>query len=49
VNQGELTLQAQGDSPGNSSPIMCVAGERAYEIEVEIEKDEHATAGLVLY
>ncbi|MDI9544678.1 MAG: family 43 glycosylhydrolase [Bacteroidota bacterium] len=49
ANQGELTLQAQGDSPGNSSPIMCVAGEHAYEIEVEIEKDEHTTAGLVLY
>ena len=49
VNNKELVLDAKGDSPGTSSPLMCIAGERAYEIEVEIEKDENTTAGLVLY
>ncbi len=49
VKDGVLTLQAKGDSPGTSSPLMCVAGARAYEIEVEIEKTDDASAGLVMY
>lgn len=45
-----ITLTAQGSTPGNSSPLMFVAGEHRYEVEVEIElNDPQATAGLVLY
>ncbi|MBP5765183.1 MAG: family 43 glycosylhydrolase [Bacteroidales bacterium] len=50
VSKGELTLQAQGTAPGNSSPLMFVAGERRYELECEVElNDPEASAGLVLY
>lgn len=49
VEDGVLTLQAQGTCPGDSAPIMFVAGEHAYEFEVEIERDSLAVAGLVLY
>lgn len=49
VENGTLTLNAQGDRPGNSSPIMFIAGNHAYEIEVEIEKDPNTTAGITLY
>lgn len=45
-----ITLTAQGTTPGNSSPLMFVAGEHRYEVEVEIElNDPAANAGLVLY
>ena len=45
-----ITLAAQGTTPGNSSPLMFVAGEHRYEVEVEIElNDPEAAAGLVLY
>ena len=49
IADGVLTLKAQGDSPANSAPFMFVAGDQAYEFEVEIERDPSATAGLVLY
>ena len=46
---GTLVMKAQGDQPGNSSPMMFVAGLHAYEIEVEVELDPNTKAGLVLY
>ena len=46
---GVLTMKAQGDSPGTSSPMMCVAGLHAYQMEVEVEIDPEASAGLLLY
>ncbi len=49
VKDGVLTLRAQGTSPGTSSPIMMVAGNHAYQIEVEIEKVPGTTAGITLY
>jgi len=49
VENGTLIMKAQGDTPGNSSPMMFVAGMRAYEVEVEVEKDPETTAGLLLY
>ncbi|MBQ5639947.1 MAG: family 43 glycosylhydrolase, partial [Bacteroidales bacterium] len=49
IADGVLTLKAQGDSPANSAPFMLVAGDQAYEFEVEIERDPTATAGLVFY
>lgn len=45
-----ITLDAKGTLPGNSSPMMFVAGERRYEIEVEVElSDPETRAGIVLY
>lgn len=49
VNNGALTLKAQGDSPGTSAPLMFVAGTHRYQIEAEIELHGDVTAGLVMY
>lgn len=49
VENNTLTMKAKGTQPGNSSPIMFVAGEHSYEIEAEIELHGDVTAGLVLY
>ena len=45
-----IRLKAKGNMPGNSSPLMFVAGDHRYEIEAEIElSDADTRAGLVLY
>ena len=47
--RGALVLAARGSSPSDTSPLWFVNGDRAYEIEVEIERDAGATAGLLLF
>lgn len=44
-----LVLSAKGTSPADSSPLWFVTGDHAYEIEVEIDADPGATAGLLLF
>jgi xylan 1,4-beta-xylosidase len=44
-----LVLRAQGTSPADCQPLSFVTGDHAYEIEVEIDADERATAGLLLF
>jgi beta-xylosidase len=44
-----LVLKAAGTSPKDTSPLMFVCGDQAYEIEVEVERDETATGGLLLF
>ena len=45
-----IRVLAKGTLPGNSSPLMFVAGDHRYEIEAEIElSDADTRAGLVLY
>jgi PelA/Pel-15E family pectate lyase len=46
---GALVLKANGTSPSDSSPLWFVTGDRAYELEVEIESAAEATAGLLLF
>lgn len=46
---GDLVLKADGTTPKDSSPLQLICGDQAYEIEVEMEKDDNATAGLMLY
>jgi len=46
---GALVLKAKGQTPGDSSPLWFVTGDHAYEIEVEIDTDPTATAGLLLF
>ena len=48
VEDNVLTLKAQGSSPADSAPMMFVAGDQAYEFEVEITRDPGTTAGLVI-
>jgi len=49
VNNGVLTLKAQGATPQESGPMMFVAGTPNYEFSVKMEKDADAVAGLTLY
>jgi beta-xylosidase len=44
-----LVLETKGSSPADSSPLWFVTGDRAYEIEVEIDADSEAVAGLLLF
>lgn len=44
-----LVLKAKGTTPADSSPLWFVTGDYAYEIEVEIDADPGATAGLLLF
>lgn len=46
---GVLHLKASGDAPSNSSPLLFIAGQHDYEVECEIEVDEGARAGIVLF
>lgn len=49
VEDGTLTLRAKGDGPATSTPLWFTAGDRAYEIEVDIDADPGASAGLLLF
>jgi len=44
-----LVLKARGTGPADASPLSFVTGDHAYEIGVEIDADEGATAGLLLF
>jgi beta-xylosidase len=46
---GALVLKATGSSPADSSPLWFVTGDQAYEVEVDIEADPGATAGLLVF
>jgi xylan 1,4-beta-xylosidase len=46
---GELTLQAQGDGPAQSSPLAFIAGDRSYEVIVDIKLEGAVQAGLLLF
>ncbi|MCI0632559.1 MAG: family 43 glycosylhydrolase, partial [Actinobacteria bacterium] len=46
---GALVVEARGTSPADSSPLSFVTGDHAYEIEVSIDRDPGATAGLLLF
>lgn len=46
---GVLHLTATGEAPSSSSPLVMVVGDPAYEIEMEIEIDAGARAGLLLF
>lgn len=44
-----LTLAGQGASPADSSPLLFVAGDRSYDVRVEVELRGAAQAGLLLF
>jgi beta-xylosidase len=47
--KGALVLKASGTSPKDAAPLQCIVGDQAYEIEVEIDRDETAAGGLILF
>jgi beta-xylosidase len=46
---GVLELEAKGDSPSNSSPLTFIAGDHSYQFEVDIDFDEGAQAGAMVF
>lgn len=46
---GALTLAGQGTGPADASPLLFVAGDRSYEVRVEVELDGATQAGLILF
>jgi xylan 1,4-beta-xylosidase len=46
---GELALTGQGSGPADASPLLFVAGDRAYEIIVEVAIEGAVQAGLLLF
>ncbi|WP_111642544.1 family 43 glycosylhydrolase [Marinimicrobium alkaliphilum] len=48
-DQGVLSLEAKGDSPSNTSPLTFVAGDQAYQVDVDIDFDEGAQGGVLLF
>lgn len=49
VADKRLHLTASGTAPVNSSPLLLIAGDQAYEFQCEIEIDPGTTAGLLLF
>ena len=44
-----LELKAKGNSPSNSSPMTFLAGDQAYQFEVDVDLDAEAQAGVLLF
>lgn len=44
-----LVVKATGTSPKDCSPLSFICGDHAYEVQVEVECDERATAGLLVF
>ncbi|MCW3849504.1 family 43 glycosylhydrolase [Sphingomonas sp. LB-2] len=49
LKSGTLRLAGQGSGPADASPLLFVAGDRSYEVTVEIEIDSGAQGGLLLF
>ncbi len=49
IEKGALVLKATGKAPSDSSPLMLIAGDQAYEFECDVEIAPGGTAGLVLF
>lgn len=49
ARKGTLHLKAKGATPADSSPLSFVCGDHAYEVEIDIERDTGARAGLLLF
>lgn len=49
IEGNSLILKAQGKGPSGSSPLALIAGDRSYEISVDIELEGAAEAGLILW
>ena len=49
IRAGALTLAGQGTGPADSSPLLFVAGDRSYEVSLEVEIQGDSTAGLTLF
>jgi xylan 1,4-beta-xylosidase len=48
-DNGTLVLQAKGNEPRDCSPLTCIVGDQAYQLEADLEIDGSARAGLLLF
>lgn len=46
---GVLEITAKGTSPSNTSPLTFIVGDQAYQFEIDMEFDEDAQAGALLF
>ncbi|WP_407353703.1 family 43 glycosylhydrolase [Luteimonas sp. R10] len=46
---GALVLQGKGSVPRDASPLTAIAGDRAYQVEVEMEIEPGAVGGALLF
>ncbi|KTF69493.1 family 43 glycosylhydrolase [Sphingomonas sp. HT-1] len=49
AEDGALVLKARGTAPSDSSPLMLIAGDQAYQFECDVELGAGTTAGLLLF
>jgi xylan 1,4-beta-xylosidase len=49
LQSGVLRLEGQGSGPADASPLLFVAGDRSYEVSVELEIEDAAQGGLLLF
>ena len=49
VADGVLAIAGKGSGPADCSPLTQLAGDHAYEIEVDVEVEPGATGGLLLF
>ncbi len=46
---GVLHIKAKGSSPSDCSPLTCLAGDHGYRMTVDMEVDEGAEGGMLLF
>jgi beta-xylosidase len=46
---GVLQIAARGTSPADCSPLTCIAGDHAYRVTVDLEIDDAAEGGMLLF
>jgi beta-xylosidase len=46
---GSLVVKGKGTAPKDASPLSFVCGDQAYEVQVEMELTEGATAGVLVF
>jgi len=49
IDAGAMVFAGQGTGPANSSPLLFVAGDRAYDVAVEVEIEGRTQGGLLLF
>ncbi|MBJ6123677.1 family 43 glycosylhydrolase [Sphingomonas mollis] len=49
IRDSVLTLAGQGKGPADASPLLFVAGDRSYDVQVEVEVEAGTEAGLLLF
>ncbi|MBB6092125.1 beta-xylosidase [Povalibacter uvarum] len=49
IADGMLKLRAKGTEPHDCSPICFIAGDQSYRVQVDLEVDDTARAGLLLF